>query len=78
MSKEKIKTIKIFMESEIKAELVKGILEDNGIKSLVNTKLSDAYLGLSCDTELIINEKDFANALKVIKEFEDEIPPYKN
>lgn len=78
MREEKIKTVKIFIGSEIKAELVKGILEDNGIKSLVNTKLSSAYTDLSPDTELVINEKDFTSALKVIKEFEDEIPPYEN
>lgn len=73
MKKEdKSKLIEVFKGSQWEAELVKGLLNDNNIESMIkdglisNIVLPESVINFS----VLVNEKDYDLATKIIRENE--------
>ncbi|HZH68141.1 MAG TPA: DUF2007-related protein [Chitinophagales bacterium] len=75
-SDEKNRLVEIYASSYIDSEMVKGLLEDSGIKAF----LKDGYLGTmapwyaaaggSGAVKVIVNSRDYAAARLIIEEYE--------
>lgn len=53
---------------EYRAEIAKEILENNGINVVVMNQQDGAFINITGDIEVYVNESDEAEALELLKE----------
>lgn len=54
--------------SDIEAELIVRLLEDNGIESFVETNIPHSVWPVSADALVIVREEDYNQAKEILKE----------
>ncbi|HOQ33404.1 MAG TPA: DUF2007 domain-containing protein [Candidatus Hydrogenedens sp.] len=54
--------------SDIEAELIVRLLEDNGIESFVETNIPHSVWPVSADALVIVREEDYDKAKQILKE----------
>jgi len=54
--------------SDIEAELIVRLLEDNGIESFVETNIPHSVWPVSADALVIVREEDYNQAKQILKE----------
>lgn len=69
---DKTKLIEIFKGSPWEAELVKSLLENNGIESAAKDSMvvNVVLPATAVDVAVLVNEKDYEAAMEVIREYE--------
>ena len=67
-AEDKSKLIEVFKGSLWEAELVKGLLEANGVKSATKDGVNIALPETAIDVAVLVNEEDYEAAMQVMRE----------
>lgn len=73
-AEDKSKLVEVFNGSLWEAELIKGLLEANGVKSVIKDGIvvNIALPETAIDVAVLVNEKDYEAATQVIRERDKE------
>lgn len=73
-AEDKSKLVEVFNGSLWEAELIKGLLEANGVKSVIKDGIivNIALPETAIDVAVLVNEKDYEAAMQVIRERDKE------
>ena len=69
---DKSKLVEVFTGSPWEAELVKGLLENNGIATIIKDGMvvNVVLPATAVDVSVLVNEKDYEAAMEVVREYE--------